>query len=179
MPKGGSKAKRPKAPTKKELESSLKKLRRELGEKEDRIDELLNRLAYLQAEIENLRKDFEKGRLKTVRFATEGLVRSLLPVMDEFDLALKTMKDRDDDIESGIRMIHENLLGVLQSEGLQEIEAEGETFDPYVHEAVAYVEDGESDGDIVDVLQKGYRMEDRILRPSQVVVCRKEGEQGG
>ncbi|MCJ2520577.1 MAG: nucleotide exchange factor GrpE [Candidatus Thermoplasmatota archaeon] len=179
MPKERSDAKMSRRPTKKQLESDLKDMQRELSGKEERIDELSSRLAYLQAELENLVKRSEKERRETRRFATEALVKHILPVVDEFDLALKSMKDRDDEFGSGVRMIYENFIKVLQSQGLQDIEAEGEAFDPYLHEAVAYVEEGGANGEIVEVLQKGYRMDERILRPSQVVVCRKEANQGG
>ncbi len=179
MPEGGPKRKRSKGPTKKELESDLKDLKRELEQKEERVEELVNRLSYLQADLENIRKSHERERRETLRYATQGFIQEILPILDEFDLALKSMKDMDDDFGSGIRMIYAHILKALQSEGLEEIPAEGRDFDPYVHEAVAYVEKGERPGAIVEVLQKGYRMRDRILRPSQVVVCRKEGEQGG
>lgn len=172
-------AKRSSTPTKAELEASLEQAAEDLREKEARLADLTDRLSYLQAELENLRKAAEKERREVLRRATERLMLELLPVVDEFDLALKTMKGRDDDVGSGVRMIREHLLRVLQREGLEEIPADGEEFDPYVHEAVAYTPDGARDGVVVEVLLKGYRTQDRILRPSQVVVCRKEGEEDG
>lgn len=174
MPKEGSRGK-PRTPTKKELQAKIRGLQAEVKRKDERIEKLTNRLAYLQAEVENLQKRFEKERSEVLRLATEALLRRLLPVMDEFELALNSMKERDDDFINGVRMIYENFIKVLQAEGLQEIEAEGEIFDPYLHEAVDYVQ-GNQEGRIVKVLLKGYRLEDRVLRPSQVVVCRKGGE---
>jgi molecular chaperone GrpE len=175
LPREGSKGKS-RVPTKKELEATIRELRKELKGKEKRIEELVSRLAYLQAELENLRKRFEKEREDVIRSTSEDLVRRLLPVVDEFELALNSMRERNDDIANGVRMIYDNLVKVLQAEGLQEIEAEGKVFDPYLHEAVDYVEEGGGDGRIVEVLLKGYRMEGRVLRPSRVVVCRKGGE---
>ncbi|MFQ5838127.1 MAG: nucleotide exchange factor GrpE [Thermoplasmata archaeon] len=179
MPKEGSKGKRSSGTTKKELEAKLTELREELSRKEENAEELLSRLAYLQAELENLRKRWEKERQEFIRFASTTIMKRLLPVVDEFELALNSMKKRDDDFVNGVRMIYDNLMKILQAEGLQEIKAEGELFDPYLHEALDYVEEGGGEGRIVKVVQKGYRLEDRILRPSQVVVSRREGEEGG
>ncbi len=178
MPKKTVKAKRSRGPTKKELEAELGSLRDELGKKSERVEELLNRLAYLQAEMENLRKETEKEKQDFLRFASASLLVDLLPVVDEFKLALMSMKDRDDEFANGMRIIHDNLIKVLEAEGLEEIKAEGEAFDPYLHEAVGFAE-GNEEGIVVEVLQRGYRMRDRILRPSQVIVVKKGGEEAG
>ncbi len=179
MTKEGPKREETRRLTKKELEAKLAESQQQLGDKEKRIGELLNKLAYQQAELENLRKRVEKERQQLLRYASEAVVRNLLPIVDEFELALNSMKDRDDDFSSGIRMIYDNLMKLLRTEGVKEIEADGMMFDPYLHEAVSYVEGAEGDGKVVRVLQKGYRLEDRILRPSQVVVSRKGGEPVG
>ncbi len=179
MPDKRASAKSAKGPTKKDLQSTLQKVQEELQAKEGRLDELTSRLGYLQAELENVRKAGERERQEVVRHATQDLLRDLLPVVDELDLALKTMKGRGDDLEDGVRMIRENLLKVLRGQGLEEIPALDEPFDPYVHEAVAFTADGARDGAVVEVLLKGYRTRDRILRPAQVVVCRQEGKEDG
>ncbi len=165
--------------TKKELESRLKDAQKDLKGKEKRVGELLNKLAYLQAEAENIRKSSEKERQEFARYASARILKKLLPIVDEFELALTSMKDSDDDFLVGVRMIYENLVKVLQAEGLEEIAAQDEVFDPYLHEAIGYVEGTGKEGRVVEVLQKGYRLQDRILRPSQVVVSKSGGEEGG
>lgn len=179
MSKQASKTKRSKVATKKELELRLKDLQEELKGKESRVEELLSRLAYLQAETENLKKSTEKERRDFLRYSNATMLKKLLPIIDEFELALTAMKDRDDDFVTGVRMIHDNLMKTLQAEGLEEIEARDGMFDPYLHEAIGYVEGEEKEGTVVEVLQKGYRLQDRILRPSQVVVSKSGGEEGG
>lgn len=179
MPEKRNSPKRAKGPTKKDLQVALQGAQDQLRAKEERLDELTNRLGYLQAELENLRKAGERERREVVRHATHDLLQDLLPVVDELDLALKTMKGRDDALEDGVRMVQEHLLKVLRMQGLEEIPALDEPFDPYVHEAVAYTADGAREGAVAEVLLKGYRTKDRILRPAQVVVCRKEGEEDG
>ncbi len=179
MPKQASKAKRSRAVTKKELESQLRTLKEELKGKESRVEELLHRLAYLQAEVENLRKSNEREKREFSRYANAAFLKRLLPVVDELELALTSMKDRDDDFVNGVRMVYDNLMKALEAEGLEEIGAMEGMFDPYLHEAVGYVEGKEKEGRVMEVLQKGYRLQDRILRPSQVLVSRGGGEESG
>lgn len=145
---------------------------------EKRLADLQTQMAYLQAELENERKRAAKERVDLLRFASEGVLRRILPVVDEFELALNALADRDDDLAEGLRLVHENLMKVLRSEGLEEIEAEDQTFDPYLHEAVDFVET-EDEGHIVEVARRGYRMDTRILRPARVVVGKKQGDADG
>lgn len=178
MPKAGQKYRKKQRPSQKELRERIAELQAKVQGRDAELGDLKNRLLYLQAELENLHKRAEKERRESHALAVESTLKRLLPVVDEFDLALRALGDLEEEMADGVRMIYDNLLKVLQSIGLQEIRARGESFDPYVHEAVAYVED-EKEGVVVDVLQKGYRTEGRILRPSQVVVSRKRGETGG
>ncbi|MFQ5986373.1 MAG: nucleotide exchange factor GrpE [Thermoplasmata archaeon] len=145
---------------------------------EQRIADLQNQMAYLQAELENQQKRAAKERVDLLRFASEGVLRHLLPVLEEFELALEAFADPEDDLAEGLRMVYENLMKTLRSEGLQEIEADGNAFDPYLHEAVDFVE-AEDEGRVVAVVHKGYRLDTRILRPAQVVVSKKEGDSDG
>lgn len=120
----------------------------------------------------------DKERTDLVRRASEGLIRRLLPVMEEFEMALDSLRDREDEWVGGLRMVHENLLQALREEGLQVIHPEGEAFDPYLHEAVESV-DGDEDGQVVEVRKKGYRLAHRVIRPAHVVVSKTGGEQDG
>ncbi len=151
---------------------SLEQLRGELRASEARAQELTNRLKYLQAEVENTRKQAERDRVEYVKYATGGLAMDLLPILDQFDLALKVATAADGSVLAGFRMVRDNLMKVLRDEGLEEIPGDG-SFDPYLHEAVATVEDAErGEGEIAEVVLKGYRFASQVLRPAQVVVVR-------
>lgn len=156
----------------------LEELRAELRESEARARELLDRMKYLQAEVENTRKQAEKERAEYIRYANALLVSRLLPVLDQFDLALRSPEAQGEAFAAGVRMIRDNLLAALRAEGLEEIPV-GDRFDPYLHEAVGQVEaDGREEGSIVEVVQKGYRLGPRILRPARVVVAHPPGGKG-
>ena len=140
-------------------------------------EELLTKMKYLQAEFENYRKRAERDAEMFVRFAQEALLARLLPVLDEMDAAAEAVKD---DAGKGVRMVRDNLMKVLREAGLQEIPALGQPFDPYVMDAVQQVTDKDSkDGIVKEVLRKGYRLHDRILRPAQVIVVRNQGNANG
>ena len=146
----------------------------ELELERKRNEELLNRLKYLQAEFENYRKRVSREAEAVVRLANEALVVRLMPVLDDLDAALQHL---DGEAAKGVHMVRENLLKALRDAGLEEIPAEGQTFDPYVHECVQQVPDPELEEDTVaEVVRKGYRLQDRILRPAQVIVIKNRGE---
>ena len=108
-----------------------------------------------------------------VERATEGLVEQLLPVLDSFQLALATL-DRGTDVESvrkGVELVFAELLGVLERSGLEPIAAEGESFDPNVHEAVMQ-DDGAGEPRVGDVLRTGWKLKGRVLRPAMVKVTK-------
>jgi molecular chaperone GrpE len=139
-----------------------------------RAEELLTKLKYLQAEFENYRKRVERDAQTIVRFAHEGLLSRLLPVVDELDAAVSAL---DGETGKGVRMVRDNLMKALREAGLQEIPAFGQPFDPYLMDAVQQVSDKDSkDGIVKELLQKGYRLHDRVLRPAQVIVVRNQGD---
>lgn len=141
------------------------------------VEELLTRLKYLQAEFDNLRKRAAKEMEAVVRFANEALLARLLPVLDTFDAAAEKAEG---EAGKAIRLVREGLFDALREAGLQEIPAEGGPFDPYVHECVERVRDaGLRDGIVKGVVQKGYRVHDRVLRPAQVIVVNNGGESDG
>ncbi len=140
-------------------------------------EELLTKLKYVQAEYENLRKQVARDAEVVVKFANEALVARLLPVLDDFDAALSNL---DGEAGKGIRMVRENLVRALRDAGLQEIPAKGLAFDPYLHDCVQQVPDaGLNDGMVKEVVRKGYRLQDRVLRPAQVIVIKNGGETNG
>jgi molecular chaperone GrpE len=140
-------------------------------------EELLTKLKYVQAEYENYRKQATREMEAVLKFAHEALLARLLPVLDDFDAALANL---DGEAAKGVRMVHERLLKALGEGGLQEIPAKGQNFDPYVHDCVQQVLDsGLADGLVKEVVRKGYRVQERVLRPAQVIVVKNGGESDG
>ena len=133
-------------------------------------DELVSKLRYAQADVENVRKQAAREMDAVLRFAHEALLVRVLPVLDDFDAALVHL---DGEAAKGVRMVHDHLLTALKDGGLQEIPAEGQPFDPYVHDCVQQVADpGLADGLVKEVVRKGYRLQERVLRPVQVIVVK-------
>jgi molecular chaperone GrpE len=133
---------------------------------------------YLRAaaEADNTRKRYQRDREESIRFASEQMVRALLPILDSLDQALVAVdrKSDADAVVKGVHLIHRQLHGVLKREGVQRIPTIGEPFDPQVHEAIGQVDvrDGAEDGTVVEEIQVGYTMHGRMLRPAMVKVAR-------
>jgi molecular chaperone GrpE len=135
-------------------------------------DELLDRLARLQAEFENARKRASREQTEFREYAVADAIKPLLPVLDSFERALKTESGASE-FRSGVELIYRQLLDSLTRMGVQTIAAKGQPFDPQYHEAVQVVDtDRVPDHHVVEELQRGYRFKDRLLRPAMVVVAR-------
>ncbi len=140
-------------------------------------EDLLTKLKYLQAEFENYRKRAARDAESVVKFAHEALLSRLLPILDELDAAVESLAGH---AGNGVRMVRDNLMKALREAGLEEIPAQGARFDPYTMDAVEQVADPNLEDDVVkEVVRKGYRLHDRILRPAHVVVVRNRGEPNG
>jgi molecular chaperone GrpE len=142
-------------------------------------DEYLDQLKRLKAEFDNYRK--REARLQTERatHAAERLVKDLLPVLDDLERALDAAsKHEEAKLEEGVALVHRALRDTLVKEGLEEIETDGR-FDPHVHEALLSQPSSAEEGSVIEVVQKGYRLGDRVLRPARVVVAAPEGAAGG
>lgn len=127
-----------------------------------------------RAELANYRKRTERERARWRETIRGEVVTDLLDILDDFDRAMENLPDEVADHEwvGGVALIQRKLETQLGQMGVAEIEAEGETFDPELHEAVMQREDPDHEaGQIIEVLRKGYRLEDRVLRPSMVVVA--------
>lgn len=136
-------------------------------------DVLLDRLARLQAEFENTRKRSDRERQEYRDYALADTLRSLLPVLDSLDRALHTAEGDPQQLRLGFELIQKQLQDALSKIGLAPIAAQGESFDPRQHEAVEMVEGDDSTGDrVIEELQRGYRLRDRLLRPAMVRVAR-------
>jgi len=135
----------------------------------------LNDLRRLQAEFDNYRKRMLREQTARVASASQSLVSKLLPVLDNFELAVShAEQSRDfDRMLKGVEMVFGELQEVLRGEGLSRIEAEGKPFDPERHEAVVAVEqEGAEAGSVVDVVRTGYELQGKVLRPAMVKVAR-------
>jgi molecular chaperone GrpE len=135
-------------------------------------DEYLDSLQRLQAEFANYRKRAQRDQESLVARAGERVVKELLPVVDDLERALHAAEQHEEaTLEEGVRLVHRSLADLLRREGLQEIETEGQ-FDPHVHEALlSQPAEGAEAGAVIEVLQKGYRLGDRVLRPARVIVA--------
>jgi molecular chaperone GrpE len=133
-------------------------------------DELFGRLQRLAAEFDNFRKRSAREAAVTVERANERLVKELLPVLDDLGRALEAAEEHEGaKLEEGVRLVHRSLADLLAKEGLAEIPTEG-TFDPHVHEALLSQPSEAAEGDVIEVVQKGYKLGDKVLRPARVVV---------
>ena len=138
-------------------------------------EEYREHLQRLKAEFDNYRKRVLKEQTRAVEMASEPLMRRLLEVLDEFDLALMAAEQKPD-LEKflhGVELVYAKLLDVLRSEGLERIDALGKPFDPQYHEAL--MQSGEGDGELIvaDVFRPGYTLKGRVVRPAGVKVVRK------
>src|SRR3989338_11569209 len=143
------------------------------GDKE-KIVELTDDLQRLQAEFENYKKRTDKEKQEFFNYAKADLIAKLLPVLDTFEIALKNTKDHEK-FAKGMEMVYAQIYSAFESSGLRQIKAVGEKFGPFRHE-VLMKEECDKDEDIVlDELQKGYMLNDRVLRHSKVKIsCKKE-----
>jgi molecular chaperone GrpE len=135
-------------------------------------DALLDRLARLQAEFENARKRTVREQQDFRDFAAADAIKAILPVLDSFDRALQAAPGAKSDLRGGVELIHKQLTDALQKLGVRAVPAKGEPFDPHVHEAVEMVETTEADDhEVLEELQRGYKLKERLLRPAMVKVA--------
>ena len=152
-----------------ELEERLALLERER-------DEYLADLKRVAAEFDNFRKRIARDQEAQAARAHEKLVKELLPVLDDLERALVAAEEHEEaKLEEGVRLVHRELRSALAKEGLVEIETEG-AFDPHVHEALLTQPSEQGEGAILEVIQKGYRLGDRVLRPARVVISQEAPE---
>jgi molecular chaperone GrpE len=150
-------------------EDEVKRLR-------DERDTLFDRLARLQAEFDNYRKRKDKENDEFRGYAVADAAKLLLPVIDNLALALKSASAGPDDLRKGVELIQRQLHDMLRKLNVQQIPAKGEPFDPRVHEAIEVVESDEvPDHHVLEELQPGYRIKERLLRPAMVRVAKKIG----
>jgi molecular chaperone GrpE len=161
-------------PSPSELEEQVSTLEERAALLEKERDEYLNDLKRVAADFENYRKRVARDQEGLVARAHERLVKELLPVLDDLERALEAAAQHEEaKLEEGVRLVHRELVEALAREGLVEVETDGQ-FDPHVHEALVSQPSEQEDGSVIEVLQKGYRLGDRVLRPARVVVSQGE-----
>ena len=142
-------------------------------------DERVNDLKRVAADFENYRKRVARDQESLVARAHERLVKELLPVLDDLERALAAAEEHEEaKLEEGVRLVHRSLEDALRREGLAEIETNGQ-FDPHVHEALLSQPSDAEEGSVLEVLQKGYRLGDRVIRPARVIVAAAPTEEDG
>ena len=140
-----------------------------LAKAERERDEYLELSQRTRAELENYRKRAAREAAQAGERAKANLVRELLPVLDNLERAIASAGEGEQHLADGVRMVHAQLVAALEREGIQSFDPVGEEFDPECHEALSTREDGES-GRVLDVVEKGYRLNGTVLRPARVVV---------
>jgi molecular chaperone GrpE len=134
-------------------------------------DEYLDLARRAQADFENYRKRAARDASAAGDRAKSGLVRELLPVVDNLERALASAEDGEQHLAEGVRLVHAELVAVLERHGVQQFDPSGERFDPAEHEALSMrAQDGAESGVVLDVVEKGYRANGTVLRPARVVV---------
>ena len=142
-------------------------------------EELIDTLQRLQADFDNYRKRAARDQESLVARAGERIVKELLPILDDLERALEAAEQHEEaKLEDGVRLVYRQLEQLLEKEGLALVETEGR-FDPHVHEALLTQPSDADEGSVIEVLQKGYRLGDRVLRPARVVVAGPKEEPSG
>jgi molecular chaperone GrpE len=161
-----------------ELEAEdIDSIKRSLEEEKAKAERYLSNWQRAEADFDNYRKRTEQEKSETARFANSLLILNLLPVLDDFERAFNSLSLKLAQLSwvDGIRLIHRKLQAILEARGLSEISSVGESFDPTVHEAVTQGEGEE--GKVIEELQKGYKLHDRVIRPALVVVGKGKEEE--
>jgi len=130
-----------------------------------------DRLLRLAADFDNFKKRAAREREEYVALANERLVKDLLPILDDLERALDAVGEHEEaTVEEGVRLVHRSLATLLERNGVREIDTGGK-FDPHVHEALLSQPSDAEEGSVIDVVQKGYAIGDRVVRPARVVIA--------
>lgn len=155
-----------------ELFAKLKKLREDLKKCEAERREYLEGWQRAKADLINYKKDESKRFGEFVKFAVEGVVAEVVQVLDSFDLALQHQMPKD--VERGIVLVRSQLEDILRRRGLEVMQPLGQKFDPAFHESLGEVESDAAEGRVVEVLQLGYLLHGKVLRPARVKISKQK-----
>lgn len=164
----------------KQFEEQLKttsELEAQLAEEKKKGEEYLDNWRRTAAEFQNFKRRAEKDKADYGQYANQRVLKRVLDVLDSFDAGFKAVPAQfmDEPWVEGMRAVERQLLQILEQEGVTPIDAQGKEFDPNVHEAVIYEPaEGAGEGKILDELQRGYKIYDRVLRPTRVKVAKGE-----
>jgi len=150
----------------------------ELKMRAAKADESWERLLRTTADFDNFKKRAAREKIEAAQYASFSLIQKLLPVLDNFEMALTAAQSAQSDklasLQSGVVMIQQQLKSALAEAGLEEIDATGKPFDPNFHEAISQQESTEvPEGNVLQQLRKGYKLKERLLRPATVIIAQK------
>ena len=161
---------------KKKKDDAVEELKKLLEEKEENIKTLQEKILYLQADFENFKKLKAKERVETLKYGNEALIKEFIPVVDNLEMAINHATTTDDhkSILEGVKLTLNEFLKVLEKAGVTRIDATGKKFDPNLHEAFYQEERDDIEPDtVISEFQKGYLLNERLIRPSRVVLSKK------
>ena len=143
-----------------------------------KADENWDRLLRTTADFDNFKKRAAREKIEAAQYANLSLIQKLLPVLDNFEMALTATQtvqgDKLASLQSGVAMIQQQLKGALADTGLEEIDATGKPFDPNFHEAISQQESADApEGSVLQQLRKGYKLKDRLVRPATVIIAKQ------
>lgn len=155
-----------------EMNQQIEEKDKTLEEQKEKMDDYYSQLQRMQADFENYKKRSEKDLSEYIRYANENLILKILDTYEDLGRALNS--ENPDNLQEGMKLIYKKLKDTLEGEGLQEICAEGEKFDPFKHEALM-VEDNQDyeNGTVIEELGKGYTLDSKVIKYSKVKVCKK------
>lgn len=155
------------------LEGKDEENEKEETSNEKELEEANTRILRLQADFINFKRRTEREKAATINYALEGFICDLLPILDNFKIAMESEGDKDDRFYNGIDLIYKQLIDTLKDNDVKEIKALGEEFDPNYHHAVIMEEsDKYKSGKIIEVLQTGYLLKEKVIRPAMVKVAK-------
>ena len=149
-------------------DSELDKLNKDLERKDEEIIELKSHIQRLQADFDNFRKQGEKQKQDLIRYANEGLIVKFLDIYEDMERALENSSN-EEELREGLELIYSKMKNTLEKEGVEEIPAVGEKFDPFKHEALLTVDSPDHENNEM----KGYTLKDKVIKYSKVRVCKK------
>jgi|TARA_B100001971_G_C18159961_1_gene520817 molecular chaperone GrpE len=155
------------------MEKEAKKEKKQKKSDKEIIAELTDSLQRLQAEFENHKKREEKDKKEFVKYSRAGLILEILPSLDSFEMALKSAKDNEEFVK-GMEMVYAQLYSILENEGLRPILAVGQKLDPYKHEVLMREKSDKEEDMVLEELQRGYMLGDKVLRHSKVKISEKK-----
>jgi len=162
------------------LQGKIETLEQDMQNLQAERDDIFNKLQRVTADYANFQKRSGRQIAESIAYEKESVVKTLLPVLDNFEHALKNLSEHEIPSEhiKGVQIVYDHMLDVLKSHGIEQIQAVGEIFDPAVHQAiVSRYEEDKNENSVLEEFQKGYKLNGRVIRPSKVVVNKPPSEE--